>query len=171
MNTGFGVHERPVKMFAPRSCSQSISKPFNLEREGISWYGIKTVGRTYIYRADEVFVPHEYISHAEAEDDGANPCPDESLHSLFGGQLDELRTAESNPTDVGENVVRDDQGGWKEKPDHALEDVVHDKVGLDDYKVERHMSPSELGELEAIVALLKGANEEDKACITTAQLL
>lgn len=171
MNTGFGVHERPVKMFAPRSCNQSISKFHNFEREVKDWHDIKEGKRTYIYRADEVLVPHQHISHAEAEDDSANPCSHKSLHSLFGRQLDELGTAEGNPANVGEDVVRDDQGYWKEKPDHALKNVIHDKVGLDNDEVERHMSPSELGELEAVVAFLKGTNKENEACNSIIQLL
>ena len=37
-------------------------------------------------------------------------------------------------------------------------------MGLYDDQVESHVRPSELGELEAVVTLLKRANKEDEPC-------
>ena len=71
--------------------------------------------------------------------------------------------AKCDAADVGEDVVGYDEGGWKEEPNHAFEDVVHYKMCLDDNKVEGHMCPGELGELKAVVTLLKRANEEYEA--------
>ena len=84
----------------------------------------------YIYWADEVFVPHQYVRHGKSEDDGTNPRSNKTLNSLLRRKLDELGTTEGNATDVGENVVGDYEGCWEEEPDHPLENVVHDKMGL-----------------------------------------
>lgn len=73
-----------------------------------------------------------------------------------------MSTAKSDTTDVGKDVVCDDQGGREEEPDHSLENVVHDEVGLDNDEVESHVGPSELGELELVVALFERDNEEDE---------
>ena len=82
----------------------------------------------YVDGADEVFVAHEDIGHAKPEEDGQDPGSDETLDRLLGRELDELRAAESNAADVRKYVVGDYKRGWKEEPDHAFEDVVHDKV-------------------------------------------
>ena len=125
----------------------------------------------YIYWADEVFVSHQYICHGKSEDDCTNPRSNKTLNSLLGRKLDELGTTEGNATNVGENVVGDDQGCWKEKPDHPLENVIHDEMGLYDDQVEGHVRPGELGELEAIVTFLKGANKEHEACKGVSRVL
>ena len=90
---------------------------------------------TYVYGADEVFVPHQHIGHSKTKDDCAYPGAHESFHGLFWRKLDELCFAESNTADVGEDVVRDDEGCWEKEPDHALEYIVHDEMGLDDDQV------------------------------------
>ena len=86
-----------------------------------------------------------------------------TLHSLLGTNLNQLRPTKRDPADIGEDIIGNNQAHRQEEPDHAFEDVVHDEVGLDDDEVKRHMSPGELGELEAVVALLEGADEEDEA--------
>ncbi len=64
MNTGFGVHERPVKMFAPRSCiSQypNFTVPNGRSKIGITLK--KGKGRTltgqmkYLYRISTLVMP------------------------------------------------------------------------------------------------------------------
>ena len=79
--------------------------------------------------------------------------------------LNQLRPPKRDSTDVGEDIIGNDQAHRQEEPDHAFEDIVHDEVGLDDDQVERHMGPGELGELETVVALLEGADEEDETCV------
>lgn len=96
---------------------------------------IKCDWETYVYRADEVFVLHQHIGHNETKDDCAYPGAYESFHGLFWGKLDKLCFAESDTADVGEDVVRDDEGCWEKEPNHALEYVVHDEMGLDDDQV------------------------------------
>ena len=90
---------------------------------------------TYIYGADEVFVPHQHIGHSEAEDDCADPSTYESFYGLFWGKLYKLCLAESDAADVGEDIVRDDEGCWEKEPNHALEYIVHDEMGLDNDQV------------------------------------
>ena len=86
-----------------------------------------------------------------------------TFNGLLGADLDQLRTAESDTADVREDIVGDDQADGQEEPDHAFKDVVHDEVCLHDNQVESHVSPSELSELELVVALLERADEEDEA--------
>lgn len=74
-----------------------------------------------------------------------------------------MGAAEGDTADVREDIVGDDKGGRKEEPDHALEDVVHDKVGLNDNEVQSHVSPREVGELELVVTGLERTDEEDEA--------
>ena len=125
------------------------------DRVGGAFQSCPEIGSEVIDGADEIFVPHEDVCHEEAEDDGADPCADEALDGLFGGELDELGAPEGDATDVCEDVIGNDETDRKEEPDHAFEDVVHDKVRLDDYQIESHMRPAELGELEAVVAFLQ----------------
>ena len=94
-----------------------------VEKDGCDW-------KTYIYGADEVLVPHQHIRHSETKDDCTDPGAYESFHGLFRGKLDKLCLAESDTADVGEDVVRDDEGCWEKEPNHALEYVVHDKMCL-----------------------------------------
>ena len=118
----------------------------------------------YIHWAYKVLVSHQYVRHGKSEDDRTNPRSDEALNSLLRRELDELGTAEGNATNVGENVVGNNQGCWEEKPDHPLENVVHDEMGLYDDQVKSHVRPSELGELEAVVTFFKRTNKEDEPC-------
>lgn len=118
----------------------------------------------YIYWADEVLVPHQYVRHGKSEDDRTDPRSNETLNSLLRRKLDELGTTKGNATDVSEDIVGDNQGCWEEEPDHPLENVVHYEMGLYDDQVESHVCPGELGELEAVVAFLERANKEDKTC-------
>jgi hypothetical protein len=88
-----------------------------------------------------------------------------TFNSLLGADLDQLCATKSDTADVCKDVIGDDQADWQEEPDHALEDVVHDEVGLNDNQVESHVSPSKLSELELVVTLLERANEKDEAWI------
>ena len=122
----------------------------------------QNVGTEIIDGANEIFVAHEDIGHEIAETNGANPGAQESFDCLFGGQFNQLCTAKGNSANVGKYIVRDHQGGRQEEPDHTFQDVVHNKVRLDDDQIERHMGPCELSELEAVVALLQRPDEENE---------
>ena len=125
MKTGLGVQERPVKMFAPRSCGLDCQC---IERiEGVKVGG---VDGTYVDGADEVFVADEEVGHDETKDYSTDPSANETFHCLLGRKLDELGAAESDSADVGEYVIRDHEGRGKEEPNHAFEDVVHDEMRL-----------------------------------------
>ena len=88
-----------------------------------------------------------------------------TFDGLLRAQLDELSPAERNAANIGEDVIGDDQRDRDEKPDHALEDIIHNEMRLHDDQVERHVCPRELSELEAVVTFLEGSDEEDKAWI------
>ncbi len=121
------------------------------------------VGAEIVDGADEVLGAHQDVGQHDAPEDGHDPGSDEALDRLLGRQLDQLGAAEGDAADVGEDVVADDERGGQEEPDHALEDVVHDEVGLDDDQVEGHVRPGEVGELELEVAGLEVGDEEDEA--------
>lgn len=119
---------------------------------------------TYIYGANEVFITHEDICHGVTEHDGEDPRADEALNRLLGGKLDELRSPKSYAANIGKDVIGYYKRGRKEKPNHALEDVVHYEMSLDDDQIQRHVRPGELGKLKTIVAFREGANKKDEAC-------
>jgi hypothetical protein len=149
MNTGFGLHCRPVQIFAPRSCSCKQAFP-NTNRE------------TYIDRAYEVLVASHDIGQTNTENDGEEPRAEETLPRLLWRNLDQRRAAEGNTTDIRKDVVCDDHGNRQEEPDHPLENVVDDKMSLAHNQEEGHVSPGKLCELELVMPLLERANEEDK---------
>lgn len=76
-----------------------------------------------------------------------------------------MSPTKSDSANIGKNVVGNDQGHGKEKPDHALKNVVHDKMGLHHDQVERHVGPCKLRKLEFVVALLQGDHKENEACL------
>lgn len=121
------------------------------------------VGAEVVDGADEVLGAHQHVGQQETPDEGHAPGTNKTLDSLLGRQLDQLGAAKGDAADVGEDVVADDERGGQEEPDHALEDVVHDEVGLDDDEVEGHVGPGEVGELELEVACLEVGDEEDEA--------
>ena len=121
------------------------------------------IGPQIVDGADEIFVAHEHVGQAVAKDDGAHPRTKETLHRLLGRQLDQLRSAKRDAANIGKDVVCYDQRNRNEEPNQAFKDVVDDKVSLDDQEIEGHVSPSKLGELEPVVALLQRSDEEHEA--------
>ena len=110
-------------MFAPRSCK-------------VIWICIDQVeSRTYVNRTDEVFGSHKQIRVDDPEENREGPCADEPLDRLLWADLDKLRPAKRNPADIGPDIICDDECARKDQPDHALEDVVHDKVRLNDDQI------------------------------------
>jgi hypothetical protein len=130
---------------------------------GFAFKASEDVGTEIVDRADEVLGAHQNVGEAERKDDGKDPGADEAFDSLFRTDLDELSTTESNTTEVCKDIVGDDQSSREEEPDHALENVVHDEMGLDDNQVESHVGPGELLELELVVTFFKRDDEEDEA--------
>ena len=109
-------------------CAEVLIYLASSEKDGCDW-------ETYVHRADEVFVPHQHVGHSEAKDDCTDPGAYKSLHGLFRGKLNKLCFAESDTADVGEDVVRDDEGCWEKEPNHALKYIIHDEMGLDNDQV------------------------------------
>jgi hypothetical protein len=86
----------------------------------------------YIDRADEVFVAGHDICKGDAENDGEEPCTKESFPRLLGRDFNQRRAAEGDATNVGKYIVCNDHGHGQKEPDHALENVIYDEVGLTD---------------------------------------
>lgn len=154
-----------------RGDEESLVQAEHLERVGLGdehlvGHALKAsqdICSQIINRADEVLVAHQPVSQEITEDNGADPRAEETLNGLLGRQLDQLSTSKCNTTDIGEDIVGNDQRSGEEEPNHALENVVHHKVSLDNNQVQRHVSPSKLGELEPIVSLLQRSDEEHEA--------
>ena len=85
----------------------------------------KEIGTKVVDWADEVFVSHHQICKSKAEYDGEEPCAYKAFDGLFGRYLDQLSAAESNTTDISEDIIGDDQRNRQKEPDHALEDIVN----------------------------------------------
>jgi hypothetical protein len=114
--------------------------------------------------ADEVFIPHEQVCHEHPKNDGTDPSTHKTFHSLLGRKLYQLSAAEGDTADISEDVVRNNKTNWQEEPDHTLEDIVHNEMGQNHDEEQSHVRPSELRELESIVAFPQRADEEDEAC-------
>lgn len=90
----------------------------------------RSLSETHIHRANEVLVSHQNIGHAHSKDDCENPSPDKPFYGLFWRQLDELCPAKRDSTDIGKDIVANNQRDGQEEPDHSLEDIVHNEVRL-----------------------------------------
>lgn len=132
------------------------------DRVGIALEAGEDVGSQVVDRADEELGSHHDVGEDHGKDDSHDPSTNETFDGLLGRQLDELSASEHNTADVSEDVVGDDKSGGQEEPNHALENVVHDEVGLNDNEVQSHVSPGEVGELELVVASLERGDKEDK---------
>lgn len=75
----------------------------------LGYFGAGVSADTYVDGADEVFVAHQDVGHAEAEDDRQDPGSHEAFDGLFRRELDQLRAAEGDAANVGEDVVGDDE--------------------------------------------------------------
>lgn len=121
------------------------------------------VGTKVIDRADEVLGSHHDVGKKHAKNNRHDPSSNETLDRLLWGKLDQLGATKSNAANVGKNIVGDDQSGRQEKPNHALKNVVHDEMSLHYNKVEGHVGPGKVGELELVVAGLQRSNKKDEA--------
>lgn len=150
---------------------ESLVQAKQLERVGLrgenrvrnTFQASQSVRAQVVDRANEILVAHEELGHEVTEANRADPRTDESLDGLLRRELNQLCASEADTTDVGKDVIRDDQCGGEEEPDHALENVVHHKVSLNHNQIQSHMGPSKLSELKPVVTLLQGSDEEYEA--------
>jgi hypothetical protein len=131
--------------------------------ETVSKVGCVRGVEAYVDGADEVLGSSHDVDENHTKEDSHDPCTDEALDRLLGRELNELSAAKGDTTDVGEDVVGNDEGGREEEPNHALEDVVHDEVGLDHNEVQSHVRPRKVCELELVVSGLEGSDKGDEA--------
>lgn len=123
---------------------------------------VGNVGAQVLRGTDKVVGGQAPVDKQQRPDHGADPGTDKPFNGLLGRQLNELSAAEGDATEVGEDVVGDDEGAGEEEPDDAVEDVFDDEMRLvhDDQK--RHVGDAELGKLELIVTLLQREHKRDK---------
>jgi hypothetical protein len=131
----------------------------SLLTEQTSWSN-RFAWSTYVDRTDKELGPHHDVGKQRCENDSHDPGPHKTFNRLLWRELDELRSAEKNAADVGKDIVGDDERGRQEEPDHALKNVVHDKVRLHDNEVQSHMCPGKIGKLELVVACLERGDEK-----------
>ena len=165
-----GCEDEDVKLYwLNRECPRNTSQLWQLIRSRLEdWVWCAGEACPYVcakvvHRADEVRVSHQQIGQDGSNNDRADPCSNEALHSLFRRYLNQRRSPECNATDVCEDVVDNDQRHGEEEPDHPLEDVVHHEVSLENNKENSHMGPAQLAELKSVGTLLQGSDEEHEA--------
>lgn len=151
MNTGLTSHSSPVKMLAPRSLTGQM-KYFDLIRR------LVRPKPKMIVQIQAPTKPAHISFHHTIE------ILTLTFDSLLWAEFDKLCSPKRDTANVCKDVVCDDKTRWQEEPNHALKDVVHDEMCLHNDQVQGHVSPGELRKLESIVALLQGANKEDKTC-------
>lgn len=66
---------------------------------------------SHIDRAYKVLGAHHDVDEKDGKQNSHDPGANEALNRLLGGELDELGAAKGNATNIGENIVRDDEGG------------------------------------------------------------
>lgn len=130
---------------------------------GVALEAGEDVGAEVVDGADEVLAAHQQVGEEDGKDDCHDPGADKTLDRLLGAQLDELGAAKGDSTNVGKDVIGDDQRSGQEEPKHALEHIVHDEVRLHHNQVESHVRPSKVGELELEVPGTEVGDEEDEA--------
>lgn len=80
---------------------------------------------TYFFgRGDHRKTNVTFESHEDLED----PVTGEAFLGLSRRELHELRTAECDAADIGEDAVGDCKGRYWEEPDDALKDVVQCEI-------------------------------------------
>jgi hypothetical protein len=137
-------------MVAPRSW---VKKKESLNKEKTASEN-ETRAKTYINRADKVFGSNHDVDKNHAKENSGNPSTNKPLHGLLGRQFNELSAAKCDAADVGKNIIGNDEGGRQKEPNHALENIVHDKVSLHNDEVQRHVCPCKVGKLEFVVSSL-----------------
>lgn len=123
----------------------------------------KQVGSHILHGADEVVESVQEDGEDDSPDDGTDPGAEETLDGLLGRNGNELVLSKGDSTQVGENVVGNDETSGHKEPEETLEDVVDDEVGLDNAKQNGHVGQAELGELEPVVVLFQRRHKEHKA--------
>lgn len=103
------------------------------------------------------------MAEENAHEDGADPGADEAFDGFLGRDLDERGAAKGDATEVGKDVVCNDQRGGHKEPKDAGKDVVDDKVALDHDQQQGHVRNAELHELEAVVVFLERVDKENES--------
>jgi len=117
---------------------------------GVAIKAVEDIGAKVRRRADEVLGPQKDVGQEHGEDGGHDPGTHEALDCLLRRDLDELGTSEGDTANIGENIVGDDQRRGHKEPDHALKQIVHDEVGLDNDQEQRDVRPPKVCELELV---------------------
>jgi hypothetical protein len=146
----FGKKRKSVVLGNEDSVGSALKARQDVRAEVVDW-------------ADEILVLRQEMGDDNAPDNGEKPGTQETLPCLFRRDLNQRCSSEGNAAEVSKDVVCDNHRYGQNEPDEALKDVVDDEVRLSDDEEEGHMSPGELGELELVVALLQGEDEEDEA--------
>ena len=102
------------------------------------------------------------VVYQKTENNGRKEPSNESFPGLFRWQLDQWCLSPFHSEKISAYVVCDDKQRRKYKPNQPLEDVIHNSRRLGYNEQVADMSPAELSELIAIVALLKREHKEQE---------
>ncbi len=78
--------------------------------------------------------------------------------------MDESGSAKKEAEHVSHDVIGDDTADWKEKPNHATEQIGHYQVWLGHNEKQHEVSEAKHGELLEISALAKRKYEAHNSC-------
>ena len=122
---------------------------------GLAFQSSKDCRAQIVGRAGEIFGPREQVGEQSGKDGRHNPCANEALHRFLGRELNKLGPAKRDSTDVGPDIVGDDQGRGEKEPEHSLKHIVHDKMRLHNDEEQRDVGPAKLSKLKFEVSCLE----------------
>jgi hypothetical protein len=117
----------------------------------------------YLDRTDHVLILGEEPSDPTPNNNRTNPSPYESLYRLLGRKTNKRRPSPNHATNIGKDIICDDEADGKKEPNESLENGVDDKVSLENDKEEGHVRPAELGELICIRPRRQRHHEKHKS--------
>lgn len=105
-----------------------IDNPPNKDWVGFACHTTEGINAKILNGTCHIVEPHKVGSPDDGEDDSADESTNESFYSLFGRKLDERRSSNSDPPDVGKAIIANNERCWNPEPDETFKDVVHNKV-------------------------------------------
>lgn len=115
-------------------------------------------------RADQVVGLRQEVGEQNSSNTGTDPCTHETFDGFLWGNFNQLRPTKRDSTEIGENVVDNDQRSRKHQPDDSVEDVLDDKVRLEHNEKQSHVGSTQGSKLEPVETLLQSPDEENKTC-------
>jgi len=127
---------------------------------------VKLANAEILLGAGEPLELRKELSEEETENNCEETSTNEALPSFVGGKGQERTVdnlfAKQDATEIGHNVVEDDQAAGQQEPDQTIEDVFNDNTRLSHNHNQSHEAPSTLQKLVLVVTRLQGENESNE---------